>query len=440
MPEVSADLLIRIVESKLLTDRQKKIELLEEAFRKSSEVQQKARRRLWTGAVDSRGGYLSAAFDQQLDSLSLKCRVIKAMLRLDVERARKLFLEIPRIRLPQLSCDQTLSYDVTEFYQTMSEIADKSFSSTEIQQGERLRFIQTYLETVESPAQVSPAMSLMLNSTLSGVDLSVLTKSFSSALGKVTVDPRSFMASTLHGNLITNAEQLLHRLKNVDLPTSEFVSAFHSYLLNQMKAVQCSDVMNSQSQMKQLWANLDRLSKWPSQAIEVDNIKPSRVEHIEDGEEFWTTAESSRLLMKTKALRFGDGTEPLPTQARTSNDWQQQMELLLGEIDRWDGASEKIPLTYFHEKSNLYSSLFELAPTNPGRVQVLLSFAGYLRNADAKDQSHIEWLLHLRGLLKKMQKLDAPDRLRVLDVFRNSGNQAIQLYADFDLLSNRPSQ
>ena len=109
MPEVSADLLIRIVESRLLTNRQKKIELLEEAFRKSSEAQQKARRRLWTGAVDSRGGYLSAAFDQQLDSLSLKCRVIKAMLRLDVERARKLFLEIPRIRLPQLSCDQALS-------------------------------------------------------------------------------------------------------------------------------------------------------------------------------------------------------------------------------------------------------------------------------------------------------------------------------------------
>jgi hypothetical protein len=291
------------------------------------------------------------------------------MLRLDVERARKLFLEIPRLRLPPLSCDQTLSYDVTEFYQTMSEIADKSFSATEIQQGERLRFIQTYLETVESPAQVSPAISLMLNSSLSGVDLSVLAKSFSSVLGKVTVDPRSFMASTLHGNLITNVEQLLHQLKNADLPTSEVVvGSFHSYLLNQMKSIQCSDVMNSQSQVKQLWTNLDRFSKWLSQPIEAENIKASRIEHLEGGEQFWTTAESSRLLMKTKALRFGDGTEPLSIQARNSNDWQQQMELLLGEIERWVGSSEKTSLTYFHEKSNLYSSLFELAPTNPGKV------------------------------------------------------------------------
>lgn len=63
MPEVSADLLIRIAESKLVTSRQKKIELLEEAFSKSALVQQKTRLTLWTGAVDSRDGYLSAAVD-----------------------------------------------------------------------------------------------------------------------------------------------------------------------------------------------------------------------------------------------------------------------------------------------------------------------------------------------------------------------------------------
>ena len=74
MPEVSADLLIKIAESGLLSNRQKRIELLEEAFRRSGDVQEKTRREMWTGAVDSRGGYLSAAFDQQLDALSLRCR------------------------------------------------------------------------------------------------------------------------------------------------------------------------------------------------------------------------------------------------------------------------------------------------------------------------------------------------------------------------------
>lgn len=108
MPEVAADLLIRIAESNLVSDRQKRIELLEEAFRRSGDVQEKTRRKMWTGAVDSRGGYSSAAFDQQLDALSLRCRIVKEMLNLDTERARKLFLEIPAIKLNEPACTQSL--------------------------------------------------------------------------------------------------------------------------------------------------------------------------------------------------------------------------------------------------------------------------------------------------------------------------------------------
>ncbi len=440
MPEVSADLLIRIAESKLLTNRQKKIELLEEAFSKSAHVQQKTRLTLRTGAVDSRGGFLSAAYDQQLDALSLRCRVVKAMLRLDVERARKLFLEIPKIDLPVLSCSQTLAYDLTEFYQTMSQVALKAFSPIEIQQGERVRFIQSYLEVVESPAQVSPAIFLLVNSNLSAVDLAIVSKSFHSSLGRVSADPRSFIASILEGNLIRNLELLLGQYKDNHLPTSELVSTFHSYLLRQLNSVQCEDVIRSQSQMKQLWANLDHFSTWLPEPIKAEEVKPARVEGIEGNEQFWTSRDAWRLLMKVKGLRFGDGNEPLSQEARTSDDWQQKMELVLEEITRWDGSSEKTGLIYFHEKSNLYSSLFDLSPTRSGRMRVLLRFADFLRNADTKDESRIEWLLHLRGLLKKMQRLDAPDRARVLNVFKNSGNQAIQLYANFDLLMISPKR
>ena len=95
---------------------------------------------------------------------------------------------------------------------------------------------------------------------------------------------------------------------------------------------------------------------------------------------------------------------------------------------------KKNPLTYFHAKANLYSGMFELAPTNESKLRVLLKFAGYLRNINAKEQSRIEWLLHLHGLLKKIKLLDPADRTRIFDVFRNSGDQALQLYSDYDLL------
>jgi hypothetical protein len=433
MPEVAADLLIKIAESSLISDRQKRIELLDEAFRRTGEVQENTRRKIWTGAVDSRGGYLSAAFDQQLDALSLRGRVVRAMLSLDAERARKLFSEIPTIKVKELACNQSLAYDMTEFYKTLAMITSRSFSTTEIEQGEKLRFIQSYIDSLQSPAQVSPILNVLVDSSMPAPDLSVVGKSLSSALSRIPTDPRSFAASILHGNLIVNVERLLRLYRDNDLPTTELISSFHSYLLGQLKSVQCSDVAAGTAK-SQIWASLDRFSTWLNEPIKADDVKPSNIDQVDTDEQFWTSSQSWGLLMKLKALRFADGKEPLTIEARGSNDWQQKMELLLADIDQWDGTSEKNALTYFHEKANLYSGLFDLAPTNDSKLRVLLRFAGYLRNSEAKDQSHIEWLLHLPGLLKKIKQLNATDRARVFDVFKNSGNQALQLYSDYDLL------
>ena len=438
MPEVAADLLIKVAESNLISDRQKRIELLEEAFRRSGEVQEKTRRKMWAGLVDSRGGFLSAALDQQLDALSLRCRVVRAMLNLDAERARKLFLEIPTIKAPALSCSQSLAYDMTDFYKTLGLIASKTFSAVEIEQGEKLRFIQSYVETLQSPAQVSPMLNVLIDSRLTAADLSIVGKSLSNALGKLSSDPRSFAASLVNGDLIANVERFLKLYSDNDLPTTELISSFHSYLLAQLNSVHCSDVAASTAATKQIWASLDRFSTWLNEPIKAGDVKPSRIEPMDTDEQFWTSSQSSGLLMKLKALRFGDGKEPLSIEARATNDWQQKMELLLADIDQWDGTSEKSGLTYFHEKANLYNGLFELAPANDSKLRVLLRFAGYLRNSEVRDQSHIEWLLHLHSLFKKIKRLEAADRTRVFDVFRNSGNQALQLYSDYDLLLTTP--
>ena len=356
------------------------------------------------------------------------------MLSLDTERARQLFSDIPTIKVTELTCRQSLAYELTDFYQTLSIVASRTFSAAEIQQGEKLRFIQSYVETLQSPAQVSPVLKLLIESGLSAPELSVVGKSLSSALGRMPADPRSFAASVLHGNLISNVDRLLTLYKEHDLPATELISSLQSYLLAQLNSVQCRDVATSNSKTQQIWTSLDRFNSWLNEPIRASDIKPSRVEEMDADEQFWTSSQSSALLMRLKALRFGDQKVPLTIETRASNDWQQRMELLAADVDQWDGTSEKNPLTYFHEKANLYNGLFELAPTNESKLRALLKFAGYLRNTNAKEQSSIEWLLHLHGLVKKIKLLEPTDRTRIFDVFRNSGNQALQLYSDYDLL------
>lgn len=88
--EIAADALIRIVQSNKIITVQRKIELLEEAFRHASEAQYPIRLGFF-GVMDTRSGMLSEALDLELDKLSLQSRVVMAMLPLDKQRAKELF-------------------------------------------------------------------------------------------------------------------------------------------------------------------------------------------------------------------------------------------------------------------------------------------------------------------------------------------------------------
>src|SRR5215813_12846078 len=52
-PEVSADLLIRIAQSQLISDKKRKIALLEEAYQRGSDAQKKLRMKRRSGLVDT---------------------------------------------------------------------------------------------------------------------------------------------------------------------------------------------------------------------------------------------------------------------------------------------------------------------------------------------------------------------------------------------------
>lgn len=99
-PEFAADLLIRLAQSDKITDAAWKSELLEEAFRLAPDAQQPFKRKYesWN-PIDTRAEFLGYAFELELDTLSLQCRAVKAMLKIDKAKARSLFNEIPKLKL-----------------------------------------------------------------------------------------------------------------------------------------------------------------------------------------------------------------------------------------------------------------------------------------------------------------------------------------------------
>jgi hypothetical protein len=179
----------------------------------------------WTGLVDTPSGYLSAAYDLELDELSIKTRVVNSMLSLDANRGRDLFAQIPKLKLAALSCRDALGYDLSGFYQTLKEVQQKSFTPKEISDGNALRFIQPYISDIVSPAQVAPIVGVIADSELPASELNLLISSLVSALKGVQDDPRSF-----HSRIewLLHANNLLKKTRMLGAQRSKIIDVFNT--------------------------------------------------------------------------------------------------------------------------------------------------------------------------------------------------------------------
>jgi hypothetical protein len=167
-PEFGADVLIRIAESGKVVDRTLRLNLLERAFYFASAVDTPVQPATSVFVTDTRSGYLALSFSMlKLDKLSLQSRVVADILPISAKKARVLFDEIKLPILTPVSCAEPLTYDVSAFYKTASQIAQDGFSATEKQKELRLALLQPYVGVLQSHVQVRPAAQLLLNPDLS---------------------------------------------------------------------------------------------------------------------------------------------------------------------------------------------------------------------------------------------------------------------------------
>lgn len=434
-PEIATDLLIRTAESKLIKDKRKKLNLLEDAFVRSSDVQKKIRMKRWTGLVDTPSGYLSAAYDLKLDELSLKTRVVNAMLNLDSERARTLFSQIPNLEIKPLSCSDTLTYDVSSFYETLGRVADKAFTNRDKTEGATVRFIQSYLKDVVSPAQLPSAIDVIVNYRPSTSELNLLIPDLMSAFKRIHNDPRSFAVSMTSGRLANSFERLLATFRELDFPTQQLMGSFRDHLLSQLSTRQCADMLVGGQNKNTLNNEFLRLNKWFAEPISEEELKKADVGASANDTSYWSSSDSKKFLFRVKELRFGKGEKPVEDSEKKTPEWQQRMRQLLNDIGSWNGSAEASEADFFHQKCSLFDALFNLSQTDALRVEVMLGFANYLRSSSLQEQSRIEWLFHAHSLLKRTQTLSV-GRAKIMNVFKNSSGQALQLYSEFDQITS----
>lgn len=438
--EFAADALIRIAESPRVADREWKRDLLEEAFRRASGAQYPLRRSYIGGIADTRPGYLSDAHDLRLDALSLKSRAVKALLAVDKERARALFAEIPaRPKLEPLSCDDALAYNLSEFYATLAEVLNNTFSAEERRQNQHIQFLVPYLDGITSSAQVAPAAKAVVAAQLNPSQLSFVVAAFARALRNTPADDRSFSHAIMMEAATKSVVELADECRKKDVAAGELLKAYREYWVANLSAGRCADNVTEKS-LSLVGKLLEQLNGalWPDSPLVADEIKPARVLGRAQKFEYWSTPEAKKLLMGVKSLRFGTGKTKLTDAEKLLPGWQTELAEYLNELESWGPGTEQTEADYFHQKCVLYGALVNIVPGGPGRDKVIGSLVEFLRGNFVQRESRAEWLWQANQLIRLMRPARGEGDAKVLERLSDSGDTNLRLYAELSRLLTTP--
>ncbi len=448
--EFAADALLRIVESGKVTDRDWRRDLSEEAFRLATGAQQQLRRIHLPGSnVDTRTGYLAMAFDLKLDALSLRCRAVRAMLAVDKQKARELFNEIPKPELPSVTCEDTLLYDVADFYGTLKDVAQAAFTPEEVRKEEHIHFVESFIGSLNSPWQTGPAVKAILALKISPAQLETLVRAFSGALRKISGDDRAFSFGAL--SLTRDITQLVKVCAEQEVSRDELLIAYRDYLVRHRSGNRCSDNAKSNGDYIEFFNQKLRLENQPSQKtiapILKEELTPTKIEGGPKYDLYWQTPAAKNLLKGLKELRFGPWEKQLAAQAekksvpalteaeRDSLEWKQRLNEFLREWRDWKASDEASQADYFHQKCVVFGGLIELAPSGLTRDQLLLEYMAFLRQNHFQQGSLIEWYFHARDLFRLLSSNQGEDgRATAIEALNDSSDVLLQLQAKLEKL------
>gem|GEM_PF-1010052 len=451
-PEIAVDALIRIAESKNVSSRTWKKEILENAFQLTSKAIQQVKRKNNPSinlSADTSANYLSHAFDRKLDALSLRIRVIKAMLTVDKRRAREMFEEIsPKLPLPPLTCEDVLVYDVSDYYELIGDIANNSFNVEEMREGAPTRFIRTYIDAISSPSQIAPAIKMISSVKISSDDFVFLAQGLIKAVSGLPVDDRSFTYAVSNDDLTGNIYQFAQALeKKGPYLVKELLDTYRTYLRGRMSGPRCAENAVTDKTKTPRYIQQANYELFSSSPLKFDEIRQAEISGRATVSEYWKTPEAERLLDLFKDLRFTPvkrspgGNDPSEENAsravveerfkpttdaeKESLEWQTKFREFLTALEGWEGDHEKSRLDYFNQQQVLYRQLLNSAPRGPIRIEVFRSWIKSLSNNDLGESDRIQFYLYVYYLSEAASSSSPEEREEILRLMSYSNNPAI---------------
>jgi hypothetical protein len=433
--EFGANLIVKIEQSKLIKEGKWKKELLEKALNLSENVQNPVRKRLAVKgiSVDNREVYVSKAYNQKLDKLSLQLSVVKEMLRIDKVRARQIFNEITLDKnLILSSCADALTIDLSDYYKTLTDIANTAFTDKEKKANMPVNFVENQLQTIYVNSQVGPIAKILPILKFTPQEKENLIIVFLNSLKTIQTDNRSFFVLITDDKVIDDF-MALYKLTDSKQTQTLISVGFRGLIIKNLQAEKCSDYALQSNEIR-FFVNFFNANFTSNSPIVLEEI--AQDENISDQSLFLHNSvisqSYSELVNKYKDIRFvEDGDDNYrETNDLERNDiiWQNNASEFLTELEVWSGNDKDSDLDFLNEKSVLYKSLLNIVPDNCSlKSKVIQSYLSFLSKSNAYKTEKIGWFYWASDFI-----MNYPS-----GSFENSGNETLRVYRKFYKLNNQ---
>jgi truncated hemoglobin YjbI len=435
-PEFSADTLLRLATSRLVTDKKWQEELIDEAYwsggRAPLPYQQWADRKDSLPTREVRANHL--------ESLTLRARAIEAMLLLDSSRALRMFEEIGPLSVADPNCSDVLTADVTAYYKTASAVFERAFNPRQKREEEDLNFLKRLITGIQTPSQVAPALQMILGVKLTSEKRIDLLNTFAGMLDRVSGSDRSFGAT----------EATLVPAPSPELATAPiFVAALRNYILRHVRSRRCTDnipppgqVSKSVTQFNELILKLDPTSE-RFKTIPVADTTPLGDAGSYRAQPLWRSTRARSVLAALQWLHHGD-REPaqdhlFTVEERSTDEWIQHFQETLKLLDGWKPLDEDSPNEYLCMLTDALSDLAALAPPGRMRDTAMSTYIEALEETYASVENRNLWFTQFRQMLYRARYSNDPqDKAWILNAMSRSKNPIIVIYAKLEALDIAP--
>lgn len=427
-PEFCADVIIRVVESRKINDKQTNIELLKEAFEQTNQAQLKGKKTVFKSInIDTRVGYLDKAYELNLDTISLNCRIVNALLELDKNIAKEYFskISITSFIKESLSCKDLAVYDVTAYYETAKKIAEQCFTKKEIEQGFRERFIEEQIVNITSAVELSHVAKLIISFNWSPLDLEILLGAYSNKVDHLITDYRTFIASELLYRVTESIHNLASYCEKKQVASKYLVKSYREYLVSNLSQKTCFDI-NEKLIAELIFRANSRLFR--ANPIILKDLALEHEETFIEDPPFFSSEKSKLISSQIRKLYANTQQNRTTDNTNKEKDLEEAYSEFVKIFRNWKASDEPTEEDYLHQKATIYQNLIEIAQTEKQKDELLYEYLLFLRDFKLENISRAEWFVHLNVILKMLQGSNQESRAKIIGLLNNSQNAVAELY------------